>query len=206
MGGGLTLARRDEQPDEEQGNTRRHYQRLACYHRDVGRRLASSVVVGVVAALAAPAFAEIKALKAEQAIRAEQANLDVIALADRWHEVPKSKLLKLSVQIVDEVTELGNLIGTGMNELSDDVLGLKFDGRKRRAKLRLGTGEGQYLRFRLESDWHFTQGKARIAAKLQLGIGEHQWNIELPDMEMLPASYRGERGVEVRIPLFERKW
>jgi hypothetical protein len=25
-------------------------------------------------------------------------------------------------------------------------------------------------------------------------------------MEMLPASYHGERGVEIRLPLFERSW
>jgi hypothetical protein len=140
------------------------------------------------------------------AYQPEGANFELVSMSERWHDVPKGKGLKLSVQIIDEVTELGNLIGHGMNELSDDAIGLKFDGRKRRAKLRVGTGEGQYLRFRLESDWHFTQGKARIAAKLQLGIGDHQWNIELPDMEMSPASYRGERGVEIRVPIFERKW
>lgn len=152
----------------------------------------ASVALVTVAALAAPAFAD--------------HSLEHVVLADRWREVPQSRRLKLSSQIVDEVTELGNLIGTGMNELSDDMLGLKFDGHRRRAKFRIGTGQGQYLRFRLESDWHFTQGKARIAAKVQLGIGSHQLNIELPDMEMVPASYRGERGVEVRVPLFERRW
>jgi len=133
-------------------------------------------------------------------------NLEVIALSDRWGDVPQQHRLKLSVQITDGLTELGNLIGSSMNDLSNDMLGLQFDGRRRRAKLRLGTGEGSFLRFKLESDWHFTQGKARVAAKLQLGIGSHQWNIELPDMEMVPASYRGERGVEVRVPLFERRW
>jgi hypothetical protein len=133
-------------------------------------------------------------------------NLDVVALSERWHDVPQGRRLKLSVQIIDEVTELGNLIGTSMNELSDDAIGLKFDGRKRRAKLRLGTGEGEYLRFRLDSDWHFSQGKARIVAKLQLGIGEHHWNIELPDMEMAPTSVQGQRGVEIRIPLIEKKF
>lgn len=159
-----------------------------------------SVAVLAVAATATPALAEIKTETSPSA------NLDLVALGDRWRDVPQGKRLKLSVQIVDGVTELGNLIGTGMNELSDDMLGLQFDGRKRRAKLRLGTGEGGLLRFKLESDWHFSQGKARIAAKLQIGLGEHQWNLELPDFEMSPASYHGEHGVEVRIPLFERKW
>jgi hypothetical protein len=127
-------------------------------------------------------------------------------MQERWRDVPQQRRLKLSVQIVDGVTALGNLIGGGVNDLSDDMIGIKFDGRRRRAKVRLGTGEGQYLRFRLESDWHFTGGKARIAAKVQLGIGNHQWNIELPDFDLAPTSVYGESGVELRIPLFERRW
>src|SRR5262249_1727671 len=129
-----------------------------------------------------------------------------VALSERWHDVPPSQRLKLSQQITDHLTELGNFIGTQMNVLSDDMLGLTFDGRRSRARLRFGTGEGHYLRFTVDSDWHFTQGKARVAAKLALGIGDHQWHVELPDMEMLPASYAGERGVEIRLPLFERRW
>jgi hypothetical protein len=129
-----------------------------------------------------------------------------ISLGERWHDIPSQPRLKLSVQITDELTELGNLIGSSMNELSDDIVGLKFDGRHRRAKLRLGTGEGEFLRFRLESDWHFSQGKARVAAKLQLGVGQHQWNVELPDVDIAPAAYHDSRGVEVRIPFFERRW
>ena len=127
-----------------------------------------------------------------------------LVMSERWHEVPPSQL-KLSDQITNHLTELGNFIGTQMNVLSDDMLALKFDGRRRRARVRFGMGEG-YLRFKLDSDWHFTSGKARIAAKLDLGIGQHQWHLELPDMEMVPASYAGERGVEIRLPLFERRW
>lgn len=138
-------------------------------------------------------------------VRATDPGIEV-ALGERWHDVPNRPRLRLSVQITDELTELGNLIGTSMNELSDDMVGLKFDGRRRRAKLRLGTGEGEFLRFRLDSDWHFTQGRARVVAKVRLGIGSHQLNVELPDMDVVPASYRGERGVEVRIPFFERRW
>jgi len=138
-------------------------------------------------------------------VRATDPALEV-ALGERWHDVPNRPRLKLSVQITDELTELGNLIGTSMNELSDDMVGLKFDGRRRRAKLRLGTGEGEFLRFRVDTNWHFTQGRARVVAKVQLGIGSHQLDFELPDMDVVPASYRGERGVEIRIPFFERRW
>jgi hypothetical protein len=129
-----------------------------------------------------------------------------IALSDRWQEVPAAQRLRLSQQITDELTELGNFIGSHVNVLSDDLLGMKFDGRRRHARVRIGTGEGELLRFKLDSDWHFTEGKARIHARLALGVGKHQWHLELPDMEMVPASYRGERGVEVRLPLLERRW
>jgi hypothetical protein len=150
------------------------------------------LVVALIVGVAAPAYAEI--------------NGDLIALNDRWQDVPAGPQLKLSIQITDELTSIGNLIGTSMNDLTDDTIGLKFDGRKRRAQLHVGTGDGQYLRFNLDSDWHFSDGKARIAAKLQLGIGDHQLNIDLPDMEMSPAEYHGDRGVELRVPVFERTW
>ena len=130
-----------------------------------------------------------------------------LLLSDRWHDIPTTgRQLKLSQQITDQLTELGNFIGSHMNVLSDDVLGLKFDGRKRRARLRFGTGEGQYLRFKFDSNWHFSKGMARIQARVDLGIGTHQFRLELPDFEMLPTSVYGERGVEVRLPLFERRW
>jgi hypothetical protein len=129
-----------------------------------------------------------------------------LALNERWRDVPPSQRLKLSTQITDELTELGNFIGTHVNLLSDDILMMKFDGRRRYARIRFGTGEGQYLRFRFDSDWYFTQGKARMQGRVDLGIGKHQFHLELPDIDMVPSSYRGDRGVEVRLPLFERRW
>lgn len=127
-------------------------------------------------------------------------------MSERWHDVPMGNRLKLSQQITDQLTELGNFIGSHMNVLSDDVLGLRFDGRKRRARVRVGTGEGQYLRFKLDSAWHFSAGKARIHTQIKLGLGTREFKLELPDMEMLPANVYGDRGVEVRLPLFERRW
>lgn len=131
---------------------------------------------------------------------------DELALASRWHDVPTGHQLKLSQQITDQLTELGNFIGGHVNVLSDDVMGLRFDGRARRARFRLGTGEGQYLRFKLDTDWHFFAGKARVTTRVDLGLGKHEWHLELPDVEMLPSSVYGERGVEVRLPIFERRW
>lgn len=145
------------------------------------------------------------ALTRSSAARADNGDIQ-LALADRWRDVPAGQRLKLSQQITDELTELGNFLGTHINVLSDDILAMKFDGRNRYARIRLGTGEGDYLRFRLDSDWYFMKGKARVQARLDVGIGTHQLHLELPDIDMVPASYRGERGVEIRLPIYERRW
>jgi hypothetical protein len=122
-----------------------------------------------------------------------------------WPSVPDSTGLTLEQQITDHLTELGNQLGTHLDTLSNDMLALKFDGRRRRAHVRLGGGDGErYLMFKLDSDVHFTDGVARVTARVDLGVMGHQLHFELPDFEMVPAAYRGDYGVEVRLPLFKR--
>ncbi len=72
--------------------------------------------------------------------------------------------------------------------------------------MRCGGGDGQHLTFRLSSDVHFTEGRARIATRLDLAIAGRALQLDLPELEMAPAEYRGERGVELRLPLFRRSW
>jgi hypothetical protein len=128
-------------------------------------------------------------------------------LYDRlWPRVPDGRHLKLSDQITDQLTELGNFMGEHMNALSHDVLAMTFDGRRRRAFLRVGGGDGRFLAFNLASDVHFSDGKAQINARIALTVAGTRMQLDLPEMEMVPASYRGERGVEVRVPLFRRSF
>lgn len=112
----------------------------------------------------------------------------------------------MSQQIQDQLTELGNTLGYHAAVLSHDMLQLKFDARKRRAYMRVSGGDEQYLSFKLSSDFHFTEGLARVNTKIDLTFRGRTLELELPEMEMVPASYRGERGVEVRLPLFRRRW
>lgn len=128
-------------------------------------------------------------------------------LYDRlWPRVPEGRNLKLSDQITDQLTELGNFMGEHMNVLSHDVLSMTFDGRRRRAYLRVGGGDARFLEFKLASDVYFYDGKAQINARIDLTIAGNKMQLELPEMEMVPASYRGERGVEVRLPIFKRNF
>lgn len=125
-----------------------------------------------------------------------------------WPEMPNSTRLTLSQQITDQLTELGNTVGHHVNTLSNDAIALGFDGRRRRAKVRLGLEDtpDSYLTFKIAGDVHFTHGVARVAARLDIGVAGYVLHLELPDVEMAPASYRGERGVEIRIPLFKRSF
>ena len=126
-------------------------------------------------------------------------------LYDRlWPRVPESHQLTLSEQITDQLTELGNFMGEHMNVLSHDVLTMTFDGRRRRAFFSIGGGDARYLEFKLASDVQFFDGRAQINTRIDLSFAGKQLELELPEMEMVPASYRGERGVEVRVPLFRR--
>jgi hypothetical protein len=128
-------------------------------------------------------------------------------LYDRlWPRVPEGRHLKLSEQITDQLTELGNFMGEHMNALSHDVLAMTFDGRRRRAFVRIGGGDARFLEFTLASDVRFYDGRAQINARIDLTIAGNKMQLELPEMEMVPASYRGERGVEVRVPLFRRNF
>lgn len=126
-------------------------------------------------------------------------------LYDRlWPSIPSDKGLSLEDQITDRLTELGNLFGSHVDTLSKDLLALSVDGRRQRAKVRVGGGGERYLMFKIGGDVHFTDGLARVTARVDLGVAGRQLHLELPEFEVVPADYRGNYGVEVRLPLLRR--
>lgn len=128
-------------------------------------------------------------------------------LYDRlWPRVPDSQQITMGQRIADQLTELGNQLGYHLDQLSSDMLALRFDGRRRKAFVRLGGGNEQYLNFRLASDVHFTEGVARINSRVDLTFRGKNFKLTLPEVEMVPANYRGDRGVEFRIPIFRRRF
>lgn len=135
------------------------------------------------------------------------AHLDERELLERrWPALPSDQAESEEDVITDHLSALGNALGKRMTLLSDQMFGLHVDGRAQRARLRLGTGTGHYLAFKLDSDWYFSDGKARISARVKLGLAGHELALQLPAMEMEPTSYHGEDGVMLNLPLFERRW
>jgi hypothetical protein len=123
-----------------------------------------------------------------------------------WYREPAARQSDMSQQIVDQLTELGNQLGYHLDLLSLDLIALRVDGRRRRVHLGVAAGERGFLSFQLGGDFHFVDGLARVTTRIDLAIAGHTLELELPEVELAPASYRGERGVEVRLPIVNRRF
>jgi hypothetical protein len=129
-----------------------------------------------------------------------------VLLASRWPGVPDGHDLSLEDQITDRLTQLGNELGKHLDLLSHDMFQLNIDCRRRRARVRFGAGDDQQLAFRFAGDIQFDDINARVNARIDLGFHGHLLHLELPTFEMSPAVYRGDHGVELRLPLFVRQF
>lgn len=161
------------------------------------RRVALGLLVG------AAGTARAEESLSDAPIRLSDAGL---RLEDAWPAPPPSHRLALDQQLVDRVTELGNRAADRLDVLSHDTVGLRIDGRHQRAHLRLEAGAGHYLAFRMNEDIHLGHGTARIASVVDIDLHGHCVHLALPDVELAPTTYQSDRGVEVRVPLYERRW
>jgi hypothetical protein len=123
-----------------------------------------------------------------------------------WPELPADHSLSLEDQITDHLSELGNMIGGHMTVLSDNMMALHVDGRRNRARLRVGGGNPHYLTFKVDSDWLFADGKARVKARVELGLMGHEMELKLPDMDVTHDNYHGQDLVQVNVSMFERRF
>jgi hypothetical protein len=127
-------------------------------------------------------------------------------LTHRWPSVPGGHGLSLEDQITERLTQLGNELGRHLDLLSHEMFQLSVDGRRRHARVRVGAGDVGFLAVRFDGDIQFDDINAHVHARIDLGFHGHSVHLELPDFVMSPAEYRGEYGVELRLPLFVRKF
>lgn len=129
-----------------------------------------------------------------------------VLLGERWPSVPEGQGLSLEDQITERLTQLGNELGRHLDLLSHETFQLTVDGRRRRAHVRLGGGSVGWLAFRFDGDIQLDAVNAHVHARIDLGFHGHSVRFELPAFEMSPTEYRGNHGVELRLPLFVRKF
>lgn len=125
---------------------------------------------------------------------------------DAWHRgagMPARMGPSFSQQVLDELSFLGNELGTHLDTLTLELFALRFDGRRRRMHVGVGTSDNRYLSLRVSGDLHFTGGMAKVSTQVQLGLAGRTLSLELPEVEVEPTSFRGERGVVLRLPILQ---
>jgi hypothetical protein len=152
-------------------------------------------VLGGLAALLAAGLAHPRRAAADPAV----------LLASRWPSLPRDHSLSLEDQITDRLTQLGNELGRHLDLVTHDMFQLRVDGRRRRAHLRIGGGN-ETVALAVDGDIQFDDANAHVQCRLDLALHGHAVSFELPPFEMSPASYRGDRGVELRLPLFVQRF
>ncbi|HEY5948147.1 MAG TPA: hypothetical protein VIV40_21775 [Kofleriaceae bacterium] len=110
-------------------------------------------------------------------------------------------------KIVDKVVAMTNeFFDKHVDLLTHDMLRLRVDAGQRAAKIAIGGGDRRVLKLRVAGDVEVVDGTARIHSRVAFAIGGKQLDVRLPNVDVAAASYRGERGVEVRLPLVQRSF
>ena len=135
------------------------------------------------------------------------AGLCGLASAEPLPEVPAlPKPTPLSQRVTDNLTVLSDELNTHLSMLSLEMLDMHFDFTRRTARLKLDVGDEDNLGLRVDSAVRFHSGYARIKTRIDLTIVGTGISLELPEFDMVPQSYLGQRWVELRLPLFERNF
>ena len=109
----------------------------------------------------------------------------------------------MSEQITNKLTLFSHEVGLHLAALSADMIGMEVDVGERTAHLRFGGNYSSHVLLRLDSDVVFASGRARVKARLDLGIIGHRLSLALPEVDVVPRSVAGTRYLELRLPLFE---
>ena len=113
---------------------------------------------------------------------------------------------KLSAAVKDNVNDLSNAAAFQISELTAGLLDMRFDLHKKRARLHLGGGDSESFRLHVNSDVLIGKGRARVAARIDLAIAGHSFELEVPEFDVDTESVTGERAVLVSLPVLEGKF
>ena len=106
--------------------------------------------------------------------------------------------------VAERLVELGNkFFDQHVDTLSHDLLTVRIDGKQQRAQIAVG-GDSKHVGLRVASNVQISDGTAHISSRLAVAIGGKRMTVRLPNVDVAPTSYRGERGVELRLPLLRK--
>jgi hypothetical protein len=129
---------------------------------------------------------------AEKAVSGTLPGLEDMEAAPGW-----------SWRLAEKMTLAGDELGLHLRAITFNSLDMNFDGHKRIAHLRMQAGEAKKVALGIDSDVAFKSGFARVNATIKFGIAGKTWKLELPEFDMVPRSWDGERYVELRLPVID---
>jgi hypothetical protein len=104
-------------------------------------------------------------------------------------------------QVMTKVVDATNgFFAKHVDRLSHEWVVIRVDGEQQRAKLAIGAGLGGY-RLRVASDVTVVDGTARVTPRLALAVAGKSLDVRLPTVDVAATTFRGERGVELRLPV-----
>jgi hypothetical protein len=110
-------------------------------------------------------------------------------------------------KLVDKVVAMTNqFFDQHVDLLTLDMFQLRVDAEHRAAKVAVGGGDARVVKLRVAGNVEVVDGTARIHSRVAFGLAGKQLDLRLPNVDVAAASYRGERGVEVRLPLVRRSF
>jgi len=121
----------------------------------------------------------------------------------RWPAVPADPSAPLGELVMERLTAFAVAFERELDVLTIDLVSLRIDPRGRGCKLRIGGGDRR-LALAVAGDVRVVDGTAQIKARLDVELAGRRAQLVLPRFEMAATSYRGERGVELRLPLIRR--
>lgn len=113
-------------------------------------------------------------------------------------EIPDGR--SYSQRLKDNLSAMSLDLNGHVGRLSGSMVDMRLDLGTRRGKLRLGGGD-QRFSLKIDSDILFEKGYARFKTRLDLAVAGKELSLQLPEFDMVPRSYEGERFVEVRLPV-----
>ena len=122
-------------------------------------------------------------------------------------ELRSSSAAKKSLgrHVTDKLTLWGNEVGGHVNLLTLDMVDMRFNARKRRAAIRVGA-LAERLGLQINGDIKVRSNVARVKSSIALGLNGRSFRLDLPVFEVVSQNVRGERSVELRLPIIEGRF
>lgn len=128
------------------------------------------------------------------------------AYADKLTELPEPVArVSLKDRVTKNLTLMSNEMGLHMKTLTGEMVDMTFDVKARKARLKLNAGS-ESLSLNLDSKLVMRGKIARVSTTIDLNILGENLTLDLPDFELVPQSWQGQRWVEFRVPIIEGRF